>query len=215
MEKIVIIGAGGFGREIQWLIERINKVEESWEILGYIDDGVEVGTEVDGYQVLGNSDYLFHIKEPLSAVCAIGNVFTRKKVVDKVSKNCKLRFPSLIDPSVMKSERIEWGQGNIVCASNILTADIQIGDFNIINLACTVGHDVKMASYVTVYPGVNISGCVTIGEFCEIGTGSQIIQGKRIGSEVIVGAGSVVVRDALERGTYVGVPAKRIEKSYE
>ncbi len=211
MEKIVIVGAGGFGREIQWLIERMNAKEPTWEILGYIDDGVAAGTEIDGYPVLGNSSDLLLEKEKLGVACAVGNVHTRKKIIERLLKNTNLWFPNFIDPSVCMSDWIKLGRGNLICASNILTVDIQIGDFNIINLDCTVGHDVRLASYITVYPGVNISGCVTVGEFCEIGTGTQIIQGKRIGQDVILGAGSVVVKDLLESGTYVGAPAKRIK----
>ena len=206
-----LLRAGGFGREIQWLIERRNAKEAEWEILGYIDDGVAKGTAVDGYPVLGSSDDLLREEQRLHVACAVGNAQTRRKIIEKLSKNSNLRFPNLIDPSVFMSDWVELGKGNIICASNILTVDIQIGDFNIINLDCTVGHDARLASYITVYPGVNISGCVTIGEFCEIGTGTQIIQGKQIVHDVILGAGSVVVKDILESGTYVGAPAKRIK----
>lgn len=211
MKKIVIFGAGGFGREIQWLIERINKENPTWEILGYIDDGVEIGTSIDGYQVLGNSEYLVQYQERLSVACAVGNARVRKSIIEKISVNANLDFPNLIDPSVLMSQRIEMGRGNLICAVNMLTVDIHIGDFNIINLNCTIGHDVKMASYITIYPGANISGCVIIDDLSEIGTGTQIIQGKTISSKVIVGAGSVVVRDIEESGTYVGAPARRIK----
>ena len=104
-----------------------------------------------------------------------------------------------------------YGKGNIICAGNILTVDIQIGDFNIINLDCTIGHDAILISYVTVYPGVHISGMVTIGAESEIGTGTQIIQGTRITDQVIIGAGSTIIRDIEEAGTYVGSPVRRIK----
>ena len=211
MNQIVIFGAGGFGREIQWLIERINEVSPQWEIKGYIDDGVSSGTVIDGYSVLGGSEYLLTYESELAVACAVGNARTRKKIIDNISRNKKLTFPNLIDPSVHMSKRIEFGRGNLICAANILTVDIQIGDFNIINLDCTVGHDVEMASYITIYPSVNISGCVSIGELCEIGTGTQIIQEKEITDEVIIGAGSVIMKDVKESGTYVGVPARKIK----
>lgn len=51
MKKILIFGAGGFGREVQWLIERINRMKPIWKIEGYLDDGIESGTEINGYKV--------------------------------------------------------------------------------------------------------------------------------------------------------------------
>lgn len=64
---------------------------------------------------------------------------------------------------------------------------------------------------MTLYPSVNVSGNVHIGECCEIGIGSNIIQGKKIGTEIIVGAGSVVIKDIPSQCTAVGVPAKPIK----
>lgn len=210
MNKIVIYGAGGFGREIQWLIERINKVNSTWEILGYLDDGVEVGTEIDGYSVLGGLEKIRDYDSTLSIVCAVGSAKIRKKIIENISKIGQYQFPNLIAPDVKYSERIQMGEGNIICSGNIMTVDIELGSFNIINLACTVGHDVKINSFVTVYPGVNISGGVGIANCVELGTGSKIIQGKSICGNAIVGAGAVVVRDIEEEGTYVGVPARRL-----
>lgn len=211
MKNIVIIGAGGFGREVQWLLERINEKEKQWNILGYIDDGVTVGTIVDGLPVLGDITYLRETKEPLAVVCAVGSSKTRKKIIDKIIDNENLEFPNVVDPSVQMSKRICMGTGNIICAGNILTVDIKIGNFNIINLDCTVGHDVVLHSYVTVYPSVNISGCVEAGNETELGTGSHIIQGIHIGDDTIIGAGSVVIRNMPSYCTAVGNPAKPIK----
>lgn len=217
MKDIVIIGAGGFGREVQWLIERINEKQNNvtgkvnWNILGYIDDGLEVGTNVNGYQVLGGMNYLTARNKSLDVACAIGASKTRKKVIDKIRNNSYLSFPNLIDPSVLMSERINWGEGNIVCAGTILTVNIDINDFCIINLDCTLGHDDLLESFVTVYPSVNISGCVKVGECSELGTGAQIIQGKNIGTAAIIGAGAVVVKDIPDACTAVGSPCKPIK----
>lgn len=212
MKKIVIIGAGGFGREVQWLIERINAQEMTWEIQGYIDDGLEVGTQINGYSVLGGIDTLVSRKEEISVVCAIGSAKTRKKIIEKLSYNNNLKYPNLIDTNVQMSKYVELGKGNIICSGTILTVNIVVGDFSILNLGCTVGHDAVINSFVTVYPGVNISGCVTIGENVEVGTGTQIIQGKSICSNAIVGAGAVVVDNIDRSGTYVGVPAKCLKR---
>lgn len=211
MKQIVIIGAGGFGREVLWLIERINAKEMTWEIKGYIDDGIKAGTQINGYPVLGGIDYLQKVEEQIAVACAIGSSQTRKKIIEKISHKKNIEFPNLIDPDVQMSNYIELGRGNIICAGSILTVNISICNFTILNLNCTVGHDVILNSFVTVYPNVNVSGCVSIGERTEIGTGTKIIQGKTIGEDIVIGAGAVVVRDIDIPGTYVGVPVKAVK----
>lgn len=211
MKQIVIIGAGGFGREVLWLIERINAKEMIWEIKGFIDDGIEAGTQINGYPVLGGIDYLQKLEDEIAVACAIGSSQTRKKIIEKISDKKNIEFPNLIDPNVQMSSYIKLGVGNIICAGSILTVNISINNFTTINLNCTVGHDVTLNSFVTIYPNVNVSGCVNIGEGTEIGTGSKIIQGKTIGEEIIIGAGAVVVKDIEIPGTYVGVPVKAVK----
>lgn len=211
MKDIVIFGAGGFGREVQWLIERINEKSQEWNILGYIDDHIKEEVDIDGYSVIGDTKWLLSRNVETAVVCAVGNAHIRKKIIEKIEGNCYLSFPNLIDPAVHISKRIKFGKGNIICAGTIATVDIVFGDFDIINLDCTIGHDVVLDSYITLYPGVNISGNVTIANCSEIGTGTRIIQGKKIAAEVILGAGSVVVKDILESGTYAGVPIKKLK----
>ena len=113
--------------------------------------------------------------------------------------------------AVILSKSVSIGEGTIICAGTIATVDISIGKHVIINLDCTLGHDDAIADYVTIYPSVNISGNVTVGECSELGTGMQIIQGKNIAPNTIIGAGAVVVKDLNESGTYIGSPAKKIK----
>lgn len=212
MKDIVIYGAGGFGREVQWLIERINLCKKEWNFIGYVDDGMPKGELIDDYPIIGGCDYLLGYDKKLYVTVAIGCAETRKVVVGKLRKNQNLKFPNLKDPSVLTSSRYQCGMGNIICAGTILTVDYSIGDFNIINLDCTVGHDVEISSYVTVYPSVNISGNVTIESMTEIGTGANIIQGIHIGEAAIIGAGSVVVRNIGGHCTAMGVPCRQLIK---
>lgn len=214
MKKILIYGAGGFGREVQWLIERINQKEPIWQIEGYLDDGMEVGTAINGYKVLGGKEKLQEYDKTTAVVCAIGSAKIREKIILEIKQIGKFQFPNLIDPWVQMSQFLSMGEGNIICAGNILTVNIILKDFVILNLSCTVGHDVVLESFVTVYPEVNISGCVIIKKYAEIGTGSKIIQGKVIKEHTIIGAGAVVVKDITESGTYVGVPARKIRDGF-
>lgn len=208
MKDLLIIGSSGFGREVAWLVERINKVSPTWNIVGFLDDDKLVqGTKINGYEVVGSVDDAIKFKNAY-LICAIGASKIRKSIINRVS-NC--RFATLIDPSVELSDFVEIGEGSIICAHSILTVNIKVGKHVIINLDCTVGHNATLDDFVTVYPSVNISGDSHYGECVELGTGSQVIQGKTIGKGTIVGAGSVVVKDLPEKCTAVGIPAKPIK----
>ena len=210
MQDLYIIGAGGFGREVAWLIERINQVTPTWNLKGFIDDNEALwGTTEDEYKVFGGCDYLKSLGE-VYAVCAVGSARVRKLIIEKF-KDSSVKFATIIDPSVILPKNAKIGEGTIICAGTIMTVDMTIGNHVIINLDCTIAHDDVIEDYVTIYPSVNVSGNVFIGECSELGTGMKIIQGKKIVSNTIVGAGSTVVKDILEPGTYVGVPVKKIK----
>lgn len=210
LKKIIIVGAGGMGGDTQWLIERINQVSKTYQLLGYIDDGIEEGTMINGFPVLGGMQVLKTVSEPTSVAFAIGNPGVRKKLREMAAENPYLNYPNLIDPSVIMSDRVQLGEGNIICASVILTMNPVIGDFNLICNRSIVGHDDRIASYNTLYPGVLLSGNVTLEEEIELGTGSQVIQGLQIGKNVVIGAGGTVIRDIREAGTYVGTPVRKV-----
>lgn len=212
MKDLYIIGAGGFGREVAWLVERINAVKSTWNIKGFIDDNsVLWGKTEDGYPIAGGSDFLLEQKREIWTVCAVGNAKVRQNLIKKLDTNPNIHFATVIDPSVILSGRVIIGEGSIVCAGSILTVDITIGKHVIINLDCTLGHDDVISDFVTIYPSVNVSGNVIIGACAELGTGMQIIQGKRIGKGSILGAGTVVVKDIPDGCTAVGSPARVIK----
>lgn len=206
-KDILIIGASGFGREVAWLIEEL----EEWNIKGFIDDNENLrGKTINEYEVLGNCDDLMQFTIPINVVIAIGNPKIRKQIYQKLSKNPNISYPNIIANDVRISNTNRLGIGNIICTHTILTTNITIGNFNHINLSCTLGHDAILKDYVTVYPAVNISGNVVVGSLAELGTGSKIIQGITISGEIIVGAGGVVIKDLINKGTYVGIPVKKI-----
>ncbi len=212
MKELYIIGAGGFGREVAWLVERINEKTSTWDLKGFIDDNQKIWGEIqDNYRVIGGCDYLRSIDHEVWVLCAIGASKTRKRVIDGLRDSQHIRFATVVDPSVQMSKRVEIGEGTIICAGCILTIDIAIGKHNIINLDCTVGHDAVLGDFVTLYPSVNVSGCTIIGNETELGTGMQTIQGMKIGSRTIVGAGSVVIREIPDNCVAVGSPAKAIK----
>ncbi len=211
MEKIVIVGAGGFGREVKMLIDQINLKERKYEFLGFYDDGFENGTTINNNQVLGSIEDLANSSQELNVVVAIGSPEIKRKIVEKLSRS-SINFPSLIHPSVLiGDEFVSIGNGCIICAGTIITCNIEIKDFVILNLMCTVGHDTVINSFASFMPSVNISGEVVIHEEVYVGTGAKIINQLEIGKQTIVGAGAVVSKTLPEKCTAVGIPAKPIK----
>jgi len=213
MENIVILGSGGFAKEVAFLIEEINIINKKWNVLGFVG-GSEKEVNKSKYRVIGNDDWLKNINVKTSVAIGIGEPSLLKKIIQNLNsaKNSHLIFPNLIHPSVIyDSPRVSLGQGNIICAGTIMTTDISIGNFNIFNLSCTLGHDAKIGNYNVLNPTVNISGGVNIQDGCLIGTGAQVLQYKRLVNNVIVGAGAVVTKDLSEPGVYVGTPAIKMK----
>lgn len=212
MEKIAIIGSGGFGREVQWLLEEINKNESLYHLIGFYDDGVGKGVSVNGMEVLGGLEDLLQETEEINVVCAIGNPSTKRQIFDRLQHKANLKFPNLIHPSVnFSGYGNKIGIGNIVCQGNIITTNITLRDFVILNLQCTVGHDTIINSFCSIMPGVNVSGEVILNEGVYIGTGAKIINQVEIGGNTIIGAGAVVFKSLPANCTAVGVPAKPIK----
>ena len=212
MKDIAIFGVGGFGREVLALIQDINRVEPQWNIVGFFDDGYEKGLMINGYPTLGKVEDLNKWGTDIAIAISIGSPVIKKKILDNIH-NPKVSYPTLIHPSVWIGDRnyVEIGKGCIFCAGVMITTNIAIRDFVILNLQCTVGHDSVINDYAAFMPSVNISGEVNIGEGVYIGTGAKIINQLEIGDYTIVGAGAVVSKTLPAHCTAVGVPAKPIK----
>lgn len=212
MKDLIIIGAGGFGREAVWVAERINERTPEWNMLGFLDDSEAMqAQEVGGYPVLGKLTAAAAYPDAYY-LCAIGSSRVRERIVSRMQEILpKVKYAVLIDPTVQMSKRVQIGEGTIVCAGSILTVDIVVGSHVLINLDCTVGHDSVISDFVTLFPSVNVSGMTQLGRCAELGTGTQMIPQKTIGAGAVIGAGSVVIKDIPENCTAVGSPCKPIK----
>jgi sugar O-acyltransferase (sialic acid O-acetyltransferase NeuD family) len=211
MENIIIVGAGGFGREVKTIIDALNKISKNYNFLGYYDDNITKGTLVNNFPVLGSIADLNFQKTKLAVVLGIGNPKTKEKIIKSLS-NDLLVFPTLIHPSVILSDdQVSIAKGCIICAGTIITCNISIDKFVTINLLCTVGHDTVIEEFSSFMPSVNISGEVRIEKSVYVGTGAKIINQLTIGKYTIVGAGAVVSKSLPENCTAVGIPAKPIK----
>jgi sugar O-acyltransferase (sialic acid O-acetyltransferase NeuD family) len=215
-EKIVIVGAGGHGRETLDIFEANNERRDAWNILGFIDDNPQIqGQRIRGYPVLGGVDWFskFEAKE-VRTVIAIGDNKVRKKVAEKIGRY-GAKFCNIIHPSVVMTPHVKLGEGIIIAAGSIFTSDIRIHNHVIINTDVTVGHDTVIENFVNLNPGVHINGSNKILEGAYIGSGAVTIQNITIGKWSIIGAGAVVVNDVPEKVVAVGLPAKPIKSIEE
>lgn len=213
MQKIAVYGAGGFGREVMMLIEQINVADKRFEIVGFFDDKIAKGVCVNGYPVLGGITELNAWTDgSLNMALAFGEPEVKRNILSKINNN-RICFPSLIHPSVIMGAEslVKIGEGCIICANTLLTVNIVLHDFVILNLGCTVGHDVEIGRFSSFMPSVNISGEVVIGNGVYCGTGTKIINQLEIGEWTKIGAGAVVTQSLPSHCTAVGVPARPIK----
>jgi len=212
MKDIAIFGVGGFGREVLTLIRDINKVEPTWNVIGFFDDGYEIGYEIHGLKNLGGTEALCEWKTPLAVTIAVGSPRIKKAILNRIS-NSLIEDPTLIHPTVVIGDKdyVKIGKGCIFCAYSVITCDVEVGDFVVLNLACTLGHDTIVKDHCAFMPTCNISGECVIEEGVYCGTGVKIINRTSIGENTIVGAGAVVTRSLPANCTAVGVPAKAIK----
>ena len=216
LKKIAIFGAGGFGLEVAMLIEQINNKNWQWDLVGFFDDGMSEGKIINGYPLLGGIAELNQWDSDLALVLALGIPKTKKSVQRKI-QSTHISYPVLIHPSVIigSNDYLNIGEGCIICAGTIITTNILIGRYVILNLACTVGHEAEIGDFSSFMPTCNISGEVKIGEATFWGTGAKIINKRTVGDNVIVGAGAVVIQDIPDNVTAAGVPADIVKRHVE
>ncbi|MEO5979876.1 MAG: acetyltransferase [Chryseolinea sp.] len=204
---LIIYGAGGLGRELLSLVRAL----KDFEVIGFVDDVLPLNTVVKGIKVLGGIEYLNALKSETNVVLAFGDPSVKSRKASQIT-NKHVNYPVLIHPTVVLQDRdsIRLGKGSVLCAGAVLTTDITIGDQVLVNLNVTIGHDSRIANYVSLMPGVNIAGEVIIGEEVMIGAGSSILNKVTIGDRSKVGMGSVVIRDVECQSMVAGVPAKPI-----
>lgn len=214
MKDILIYGFGGLGHEVACLIQHINAETPTWNIVGYIDDGVDAGTECKYGKVLGNIDTLNAWPTPVDVAIAVGNPKYLKEIPEKIT-NPLVNFPNIIAPNCFffDKESVRLGKGNILAFGCRMSCNIEFGDFNILDGCISFGHDVVMGSYNMLFPEVRISGQTTIGDSNFFGArcfGAQCI---KIGSNNRFGAGTFILRKIKDGATYMGNPAKKVDIS--
>jgi sugar O-acyltransferase (sialic acid O-acetyltransferase NeuD family) len=213
MKKLVIVGAGGFGREILAWIMDVQTLAQEYGTICFIDDNPQA---LDHYnyqeQIIGRiRDYWPQPEDAL--VMGIAAPTRRKLEIAELLLQRGAKFISLIHPTTVLGNNVKLGQGCVICQNVVITCDIIIGDFVSINVLNVIGHDALIEDGCTLYPFVSVNGFAKLGKGVAIGSHGCILPGAVIGDFATVGAGSVVLKYVKPGSTVLGVPAKMILRS--
>ena len=192
--KLALFGYGGHAKEVAAQIGQ--------DVTFFVDD-----------------EYVNEVTKPISEfdpseyvmMVAVSDCTDRSVIVNKLPKETEY-FTFIHPTALILDDEIIIGEGSFIGANSILTTNIRIGNHAILNRGNHIGHDCIIGNYFSAMPGSIVSGNVHIGNGVYLGTNSSVIEKKYILHDIVIGANSVVIRDITERGTYVGVPAKKIEK---
>lgn len=210
MKKIIIAGAGGFGRELLQWIKDVNKVMPTWEIMGFIDDDLHAldGVAID-YSVIGTiKDWL--PKEDEEFALAFGSPELKRKIV-AILKEKGAKFATIIHPTALLSEFAHYGEGFIMFPYSKLSCNSTVGDF-VTLLSTPIGHDNEIGDYTVISGGCNIVRNVKIGKDVFLAAGVCIAQDVVIGDGAYLGLGSVILKDVAPGARMFGNPARAMPK---
>ncbi len=216
-KSIAIVGAGGFAREVRWLLEDIDRAgQDRYACAGYVvSDMNGLGAHDSHDEVLGDLEWLVAHKNDFDALAiGIGSPAARTKIpLELAAEFDDGYWPALVHPSVQADRSsCRFGPGALVCAGSIATVDVTVGRHALINLSCTIGHEAEIGSACVLNPTVNISGGVRLGPGVLVGTGAQVLQYLEVGAGATVGAGAVVTKPVEPGVTVVGMPAKPLQR---
>ena len=202
MKDLIIMGAGDLGKDVAWLVERINDKKPEWNLLGFTEKGDM--KECQGYPVLGTDDIIENY-EDVYVVCALANTAIREKIINTLPENAHVA--TLIDPTAIIHKTAIIGEGSMIFANSLVGINANVGKQCVVLYNAAVNHDVTVGDYTTVYPNATISGKCNVGKYCEIGTGASIIQHVSICDNAKIGVGAAVFTNIKNPGTTVGNPA--------
>lgn len=208
-EQIIIVGAGGFGREVLQTILDCNENLKQYEVLGFLDSKKSLKNKIiDGYPVLGGDEWFKkNKKNKIKYVIAIADNKIREKIIKEL-KIFNINFATIIHPSVILPKSTKIGKGTIIQAGVIITINVKIKNHVQINMSNTIAHNSIIEDYVTISPGSHIAGDNIIKKNTFIGSGVITKENIIIGEHAIVGAGTVLLENVPKKSMYIGIPGK-------
>lgn len=209
MKHLVIIGAGGFGREVHNMAPFCWGYGEKFVIKGFINDITDALDGFEGYApIIGTiKDYM--PQEDDVFICAIGDIAGRKKCVNMLLER-GAEFINLVHKTGGWDRNTKVGIGCILGMRVGISCDCKIGDFTIFQDECLVGHDTVIGEFCHFHARAFIAGRVEIGNNVHVGPYALVHPGKKVGADATIGAGSFVIRNVKSGRTVYGNPAKTL-----
>ena len=201
MRDLFIVGAGGFGREAVWTVERINKAAQQplWNVIGFADDAPgKASGNFEGYPLLGTPEKASKDNPGASVFIAVGDNKVRRQIYARLRGH---DFPALIDPSAQVSPTTEFKHGTYIAVEAVVSVGTEIGKFVIINARAGVGHDSLVGDFANIAPGVSLSGHTRIGTDVFMGTNSCTAPGMSVGDGATVACGTPVLKNVAPGAT--------------
>ncbi len=212
MNKLLFFSAGRGSKEVlKVIVESINKIEPTWEVLGFVDAEYKKGMKsYCNYPVFNPTS--LKKDEDIYGICVVKDNTLRKKITENEIIENGFKLATLIHPSVCNPSDFNYGLGSIVYPSVKISHNVKIGKGVIVNYNSILGHDLIIKDYSFIGPSVTFTGQCKVGEFCQIGAGATFMEGVIVDSGSVVGLGSSIFSNVKKDTSVVDLPRKLVKR---
>lgn len=210
---LVVVGAGGFGREALDVAEAMNEMNPTWDVLGVVDDSPSrVNLERLAARGVGHLGGLDAIPAEAAVSIGVGSPAARRTIHELFAER-DFAFASLVHPTALMGSEVRAADGAVICAGVSVGTNVTLGRHVHLNPHAVIGHDTILGDHVSVNPNATISGDCVIEDEVLIGAGAVVLQGLHVGRGAVVGGAACVVAGVTAGATVMGVPARQRDHS--